>query len=426
MRMVMINNLPWAVGMHWETSPMRRLSRKKLRELAIEKLGNEYDMAAFRPRQHAFGVSGGNPEKFERVRSLAACLDVYSFLGIFMFMDADGNPFWWVFGRQNGLTVGMGDQVFTARDDAVSELNSLRELLDMQEQEIVRCETMEESLAHLASLLMPVNLQALLFRTGMLMPLNITITRRKKRLFLICVSTGITVACIFGINALLENRAHEASVASARLSRLNKEQRDAEVRAHPERYFEQSWMDAPLADAVASQCLPAIIKTPLYSNGWQLDSITCVGGVLSIAWRHQSGADFVRLPAQATLKDARNAVSRHTLDAPQGQRLIRSWQEYPHILTRDYAARQLYQLCQDTGTKLKLTFATPEKSTIADLGIDVIAPWRKGSWELQDIHPSLMGDMAIMQALSRLPGLTLETIHVKDDRWTIKGAIYVK
>jgi hypothetical protein len=424
MRTVMINNLPWAVGMHWETSPMRRLSRKNLRELAIEKLGNEYDMAAFRPRQHAFGVSGGNPEKFERVRSLAACLEVYSFLGVFTLTDVDGNAFWWVFGRQNGLTVGMGDQVFTSHDDAVSELDSLRELLDMQEQEIVRCETMEESLTHLSPLLMPVNLHAWLFRTGMLLPLNITITRRKKRLFLFCVSAGIAVAGIFGIIALLENRAHEASVESARLSRLNKEQRNAEVRAHPERYFKQSWVDAPLADAVASQCLPAIIKTPLYSNGWQLDAITCAGGVLNIAWRHKSGADFVRLPAQATLKDARNAVSRYTLlDAPQGQR---SGQEYPHILTRDYAARHLYQLCQDTGTKLKLTFATPEKSTIADLGIDVIAPWRKGDWELQDIHPSLMRDMGIMQALSRLPGLTLETINVKDDKWTIKGVIYVK
>lgn len=420
MRMVSINDHLWAVGMHWSTSPMRRLSWTELKRRAGE-MGTGYDTVAFRPRQHAFGVSEGL--HCEKARSLAAFLSMPSVLGLFAFEDEAGSAFWWVCGRRDGLNVGMGDQVFDSRDDAVSHLDSLRELLDIHQQDaVVYCETMEDSIKWLAPLLR-VDIKARLLRSGMLVPLT-AVSRKKKRLLIMLTLVAVAAGCIWWAVDVLESRELTALRETDRLARLSKAQRRAELRDHPEKYFEQEWTSAPLAEVSGGRCLVVVGDIPLYSNGWRLESVTCAGGLVNTGWLHQPGADFVNLPAQATLKDARHAVSSRAL--PPLEPGTRQGQEYPRLLTRDYASRHLYQLCQGTGTRLQLSFAAPEKRRIKDLKMDVVAPWRKGKWELRDVPSALLRDLELMRNLSALPGLVMEEIAFKDSVWTIKGAIYAK
>jgi hypothetical protein len=417
MRIVSINDHLWAVGLHWMTSPMRRLSGAELRKRAGE-MGAGYDTVAFRSRQYAFGVSGG--QDVERVRSLAAFLVMPSVLGIFPLRDTAGEPCWWVCGRRDALNVGMGDQVFESRDEAVLHLESLRELLDVQPEAIVECETEEDSLRWLAPLLR-VSLQARLFQSGMLGSLT-AISRRKKRLLIMAAVAAVAALGVWGVVDMFESRERAATMEASRLARLNKTQRRADLRDHPENYFKQAWMTAPLADAVGGRCLAAVKEVPLYSNGWKLEYVTCAGGLLSTGWLHQPGADYVHLPASATLKDDRHAVSSRML--PSLEPGTRQGQEYPRLLTRDYAFRHMHQLRQSTGIRLGWTFVAPEKRRIDETTI--VAPWSKGNWQLQSVPDSLIRDLELMRSLSALPGLVLEEISFKQNAWTIKGVIYAE
>jgi hypothetical protein len=428
MRFVSINNYLWAVGLHWETSPTRRLSGAELKRRAGE-LGAEYDTVAFRPRQYAFGVSGG--QDCGHARSLSAFLNIPSMVGLFTFKDAlSGELFWWVCGRSKNMTVGIGDQVFDSRDAAGAELVSLGNLLDIPldnpDVPVVVRETPEESLRWLAPLLRP-DMAARLSQRGMLVPLG-AVSRRTKHLLAAAAVAAVTAVCVWGVIDMLESIQRTATMEASRLTRLDTAQRRADVRAHPEKYFAQAWTSAPLADVAGGRCLSAVEDTPLYSNGWRMEYVTCAGDALNTGWLYQPGADFVHLPARAKLKDEqppRHAVSSRAL--PPLAPGTRRDQDYSRLLTHEYALRLLHQLRRDAGARsVSLDFAAPEKRRIDDLKADVVAPWRKGKWELKDVPAALMLDLELMRNLSALPGLVLEEISYSGNIWTIKGVIYVE
>ncbi|WP_165072377.1 hypothetical protein, partial [Desulfovibrio sp. ZJ200] len=107
---------------------------------------------------------------------------------------------------------------------------------------------------------------------------------------------------------------------------------------------------------VAEPCMEALLAQPTVANGWQLSEASCSGRAVSVTWAHQSQADFLSLPDQAALKSPQLAVSRLTLAT---DRKARTGQNYPAILTRESAARHLYQITQQAGARLRLTFQKP-------------------------------------------------------------------
>lgn len=421
MRMVIVNKRSWAVGMDWSSTRLEKLSRPELLRKA-RKISPEFDMAAFRPRQYGFGSGGGTPEDWKRTRSLAAFVQLpTSFLGLFTLEDVQGETFWWVFAQQNGLTVGQGDAVYDTQEKAEQQIESLEDLLGNFEQSMI-CLTPTESRAWLEPLL-HVGPAAMLRRRGCLESLETPPVSRRKPLIAAGTALALAATAWWGIGAWLEYRDREAAQASARLARMNREQRRLELTAHPERYFKQEWASVPLAEDTAVPCMQALRAQPTVVNGWLLSEASCGGRAVSVAWEHQPGADFVALPEKAVLdkRSSRRAVSRFTLAS---HTLPRRGQEYPHVLTQDMAARHLYQITQVTGTRLRLTFGPPEKRTIDK--VEIAAPWIKGTWELTDIPSVLLEAPGLPQLLSELPGLTLDAIVFKNDVWTFRGRLYAR
>lgn len=418
MRMVIINKRPWAVGLDWSSTRLDKLSRSRLLEMA-QKIDPAFDMMAVQRRLYGFGSSGGQPEDWKKARSLAAFIQLPpSFLGLFALEDVQGQSFWWVIGRQNGQNVGQGDAVYASRQEAEQELKSLNELLDNSIAEVVTQDKPTRSLAWLEPLL-HVGPGAVLRRRGCLESLQEAPRRVSPTVLGVGLAVGLLIGGGLAFNAWREHQAEQASIESARLARLNKEQRRRELLAHPENYFEQAWAQAPLAVDVAKPCMEALLAQPTVVNGWLLSEASCAGRAVSVTWAHQSQADFLSLPAQARLKSPQLAVSRLTLATG---RKARAGQKYPSLLTRESATRHLYQITQQAGSRLRLTFQKAEKRSIDK--VELSAPWVKGDWTLSAVPGSLLRGNALWRALSALPGLTLERISFKSEDWTLQGNIY--
>lgn len=419
MRMVIINKRPWAVGLDWSSTRMEKLSRPRLLDMA-QKIDPSFDMMAVQRRLYGFGSSGGRPEDWMKARSLAAFIPLPpSFLGLFALQDVRGEAFWWVIGRQNGQNVGQGDAVYATRREAEQELKSLNELLDNSIAEVVILDDPAHSLSWLAPLLR-VGPGAALRRRGRLESLKEAPRHVPSSVLRMGLALGLLIGGGLTFNAWQTHQTEQASLESARLAKLDREQRRRELLAHPENYFEQTWTQAPPAMDVAVPCMQALLAQPTVANGWLLSEASCTGRAVSVTWAHQRQADYLSLPRNATLKSPQLAVSRMTLTTA---RKARVGQRYPHILTREGATLHLYQITQQVGARLRLTFQKPEKRSIDK--VELSAPWIKGEWTLSAVPGSLLRD-ALWSALSAVPGLTLDRVSFKNEAWALQGNIYAK
>lgn len=421
MRLVIIQNQPWAVGMHWSRMQLQKASRAKLAQKA-RKLNANYDLMASRQRQYGFGSSDGTPELWTKARSLAAYIQLpatSSIIGLFTLQDAMGETFWWVFARENGRNIGLGDQVFTSQAAAEEEIHSLKELLGDTAPDSISCTTFEASLEWLSPFTR-VGLAAKLQRKGCLESID---QPRSTPLRTWAIAVGLCCAASYGVSFWLDYRAEQHALEDARMSQLHKEARKNDLLADPAKHFTQAWLQKPLADQVAALCVNNMRALPAVANGWLLDTVTCQEGrSLQISWKHEGNADYVALPSKANLQSSKAAVSREPLGITT--RAPRVFQDHSRLLTQEMATRHLFQLCQLTGTKLRLSFKAPEKRTIDK--VEIVAPWVQGTWELSELPGILLEEPSLSQLLAELPGLTLETITMKNDEWSFKGHIYAK
>lgn len=422
MRLVTVNGRPWAVGFQWGVfTSAHRISRSGLLKRA-QKMDAAYDMAALRQDQCGFASSEGSPEKFDKARSLAAFVRLPMLLGLFPLEDVSGDRFWWVFCRRDSMVVGMGDQVFATRDDAESHLKVLRGLLNIEDPDIVICSTVEKSLQWLTPLLR-VDIMALLRRRGRIIALTVPVSRRKKRMLLYVALVAILAGGLWGTTLWHERETEKAMLESARMARLNKDAHRSGLLKRPESHFKQTWVDAPLATDVAESCLSAMFGLPVMSRGWRMTEAACAGKSVAVTWDLQWGANFLELPQGGSLKSSKSAVSR--LPARGSATGRRTGQAYPNLLSQEMATRYLYQLTQQYGARLRLTFGVPEKRVVDD--VTITAPWVKADWHLDAVSVAYLKDAKFWRSLARLPGFTLERIVLKKhDSWSLHGNIFAR
>lgn len=421
MRFVVIQSRLWAVGIHWSRVQLHKVSRQKLVQKA-RKLNTLYDLMVSRHGQYGFGSSDGNAEQWVNARSLAAYVQLpttSSIIGLFAMQDGFGDPFWWVFAREHGRNIGLGDQVFTTQAEAEAEIRSLQELLGETAPDCITCTTHEESLEWLAPFTR-VSLVSSLQGKGRLELID---HPRSNYLRNWGIVLGLCCIIAYGTNFWFDHKADQRALEAARISKTQQETRKNDLLAEPAKHFAQSWLQKPLADNVATVCLDSMRELPLVANGWLLEAVSCQEGrTLQISWKHEGVADYVALPASARLQSTKLATSHlsiGTIKYPP-----RLFQDHSRLLTQELSTRHLFQLCQMTGTKLRLSFKPPEKRTVDK--VEITAPWVQGTWELSEISGVLLETPTLPQLLAELPGLTLESISVKNDEWAFKGHIYVK
>ena len=418
MRRLLIGKALFAVGLQWGLGNSR-LTLADLRQEA-KRVDPDFDMLAFRQRQHGFGAApDGNVHGWRNVRALAASVQVPSpsFLGLFRLEDADGDPIWWMFAMSQSLIVGMGDRVFTSRQDAEAAILSLRGLMDTDFDDRIVCATLEESLAWLTPLLDSwVRARLSSRRSPFLAPLYPQPERRKTLL----LAAGLMAGVIGGgyvVKIILEHRREQKRAEAQRLAQLNKEQQRRELQAHPGKVFAQPWLTAPDAGASLRQTLSAMLSLPTVVNGWELEDVQWDASNLVVSWGFRPGASYVHLPKAARVDSPQKCTSRLPFPAVR-----RSPSSVPALLSREDCSQRFYQSVQAIGCRLKLSFNPPEKRIVDN--VEMVAPWSAGQWELYSIPAAVIADASFPETFTNMPGMILNYIELSKDVWSMKGAIY--
>jgi len=416
MRQITINNNLFAVGFQWASSKM--LNLQQIRQEA-KKQDPAFDVVAFRQRQYGYAVSDGHPEAWLGVRSLAASMRMpaTSFLGLFCLHDSDGE-FWWVCAFSHGIILGMGDQVFSNREDAEKWILSLRGLLDCEFDEKIICNSVDDSLKWLSPFIKYGVFGRISGRAnGYLISLYRTEKQRKKIILLLFCGIVILI-CIIFIKKFLDHQAGKRAMEAARIAIINKEKRKKEILSNPEQYFEKKWLSVqPFKKSIICG-LNAMLALPMFESGWALERAIYDGKTITINWNYTPEADFIHLPQNSKIESPTKIISHiATIGIKTTNR------DDISLLNRDQCTRLLYHGVQTLGAHLKLNMNPPEKKKIDD--IEISSPWMRWQWELTGIPAAAIIDKLFPETITQLPSITLESIIFEKNTWTMKGAVYV-
>ena len=414
MRLVEMNRRLWAVGLKWyQIPPQKRITLSTLRKEAETMTGGDApDVVALRPRQYGLGMAG-TWEAWKKAVPLAGGVvrPGVNFLGVFRLRDTLGESFWWVIAVRQGLISAHADCICESREEADKAVLELKDLLGEFDEE-QDCDSPEASLAWLEPV---VKYHA----KARLHALRVPPSYWRNRL-LAAGGIALVIAGAFAGNAYIRHMEEQRRQISLTLSRQMEQQRRDYMEAHPEEQFVQPWRTSPPVTELAAFCGEKLLELPTAASGWKLDRAVCSASMLTVEWRFQPGADFLRLPPHASLESTTKAVSsirqRASFSSREGE-------AHTLLLSQNEIRGRLYQLTQNMGAVLNnFQFDKPEQKIVEK--ITVIAPWQKGKWELKSIPASLFLDDSLGGALS-LPGLILREIEFSSSEgWTMRGDVY--
>ena len=432
MERLSLNGTPFAVGLHWQPPVKRRfLSRKALIDMA-DSLDADYDVSTIRRcsdgLQAGFGTVGDDWREYAKTPALCTCLDVpQSFLGLFSLRNVDGSLIWWLHLRLDGVIAEPGDKIFSTGEEAAKWLHAMQTASGIEpetfDSPMQSAEWLSEHLHY-----RPVDKWVL--SKGQITSLNRIASRSTVRAF--AVTSALLIVCV-GAGIAWSHYREQAAQAKAQAERQERLQRKAEMEQYPERFFSPDWQHRPLATDFAGMCLPAMMRVPLSENGWQFNSVTCNGKTVAVAWGHEGGADFTRLPEGARLDEKDMRIARSSTPLPSSIRVVRPdgpGSDYRLLLSRDEVMGLLAEITQSTGTKLSAPNFQAAKSRTIDK-VTIHAPWREAAWELSEVPDLLLeaapgeDGVSLFAMLSEIPGLAIDTITYQDG-WRIKGKVYAR
>lgn len=415
MRTVQIADKSYAVGLWWQVRPggpaKKKIMLKLARETAAGFASDQYNCVAI--RQHQYGLGAMQLRRAQDIFPgnlvpLAAALrplgNQDAFLGIFCLTEG----LWWVCGIVRGIIAADGDAIFSTEEEARAAASSLRMLIeDVGIVEVVHTSP-EASREYLAPLLWP---------EPSLVPLHDTNRRQRlSRLGMVGVVLLAVSAVAYWVYEEYQVREQSRLIAQQAIA---KDAQRKDQLAHPERYFKKNWLSAPSILDAGKQCSELILSLPLVSNAWMLEEATCSPAEnLMVTWAHAKGASFVEPPAGAEITSPQRAMERRTLPRLPPRLSNRS------LLTKNDATAVLYQITQNTGSQVTLSWEAPEQFRI-DNKTSVTAPWQRGNFEFKNLPAQTALGPDLFGALS-LPGVmfTSVTLHTQNSTWTIKGSIY--
>lgn len=403
MKIVRINDKPYAVGLWWQLAKSKKTSRKTILQAArtSAKEFQEKSYASVAITKEQFGLAEGMCTT--RPLALAASIKLkmqisQGFIGVFRFTEG-----WWVCGI-SATIAAEGDVFFSTEEEAKVHARFLGDLFSSKEE--VFCATQEESEAFLAPLL---------FHGSIVEPLYPGIAAYTRYLHRIGIALGVLVF-IFGVKLAWDTWADESAKEKAERLMQSKEAREQRITANIDRYFPALWKQSPSVMAVQSQCMDVLFALPLFEHGWKQESVLCTPNKLTVHWKYQSGATFTKLPHHATITTANNAVSHINLP------VLPKRSSQKKLLSAKEITSLFYEVTRQLHCHLKsLAFAKPETKTIE--GIRISASFQKGTWQLDAIPSALVRNVAF-DFLSQVPGLTITSIEYNNAQWTLKGDVY--
>jgi hypothetical protein len=412
---VNVGRRPYAVGLYWENSPTGRVAQ--VAKEAAGAPGQQAEFYAVRGsdktgRVPQFGLGQENAGHKIGMPAFAACL-----------ANQQGGSWAGAFRLREGVVITVvrddlivpdGDQLYLdegeARDRLLQELGfgGVQRVFAPEAWAIPGADSMPLSL--LLDERRDVRLQAVKI------PKNVLI-----------VAGGIVALVIAGIVIFLYLQAQQEAAERARDDALRRAQQAAQrlmpsqLQGQQAEYPppERKWENAPLPLDVIAACQRGLAQVPVEVVGWNLASLKCVGGSLSLMWQRTKG--FSRPPSKAMVNDAGTNASL-TIALPNVA--LRGHQDLtdPMEITRRYLAENW----PGTIARMADDPLPPPPPNFKGNWTPPPPPWVKRSFTVA--VSVLPGSTALF--FGDLPGVVINTMSYNTggastgSSWTIEGTIY--
>ncbi len=418
MKLIEINKITYALGIEW------RLRYNQKAKDIVKSAPSDFDCYVLSEKQVGYLVTNKNP-RYLKSLSLVASLKIpeKSFLGIFMLKDIHGEIFYSLICFHNGYVVGLGDSIFATKEEAESKIPSIQDLLNSKIENIVKFDTLHDSLFFLQDRLP----KKTLFPKHQIKALYKSKSSNIK-LGVLAVSIVAIPMTYFAVTNFLEYRTQQNIIKERALFLQSKEEKKLELQNNAENIFPQSWKNQYQPVDSFRICQNAMFELPIVENNWLIHQVVCNGKAVNTTWAWQNQADYINLPFDGNLKGTKEVTSKHVLnkiDIDKAQKIESSHSEF---LTKNDITKLLYQLTQDMGTSLKLKFDDVSTRYYEDLELTISAPWRRGKFTLEPVPASLLLNDSLFKHLQSLPSLYIT--EIKYDHallaWSIQGEFYVQ
>lgn len=410
MTLIQINKKLYALGFSWHS-----ITGKK----QVPQSATEYFDVVTMNAMKQFGVMKTNKnEQFLNASCLATSIMLPEpFIGTFKLLDTEGKEIYWLFAKDKDTVSGLGDIVCNSKEKLDTALAELKAFSAASIEPIV-FDTVNESTAFLVNQLKTKKF----LNKSKIYPLYKSKKQSKQ------IKIGLTAG--FAVLGLFFGAMHYSDIQSlkelqeaALFSKQSMENKILEIRNNSHKYFPMEWKKNNYPLDVYHACKPVLFSLPINSNGWKLNKGICTSKEVKSFWKHEKQASFINLPFNGELSSPQEAVAKHEINEIA---LVQNAVAHTSLLAQEEASKLLYQLTQNMGANLSLSFDKKDVKEFKDLKFSIQAPFARAAFEWKSVPSNLILSDSLFQALNSIPSLSVTAIEYSNEQWGIKGDLYVK
>lgn len=407
-RLVLLNKKLYAVGFLWHSIT----SKKQIPQVSTE----YFDVFTVNGKQQ-FGVTLTNKnEHFLNASCLTTAMDFQEpFLGVFKLHDVENKEFYWLFARDKESI--FGDFVCFSKEELQKKIDIIKSF-SSRGTEPIFFNTADESTAFIKDQLKTRKF----LNKSRIYPLYRS--KKQSKLIKIILAAGfVSIVFVYGIMRYLDIRSLEQLQEAALFSKQSMENKIADIRNNSQKYFPMDWKKNNYPLDVYRVCKPVLFSLPVNEFGWALEKGICTPKQVTSYWKHEKQASFINLPFQGELTKPQEVVARHEIPEIK---LVQDDVLHTTLLSQEEATKLMYQLTQNMGANLTLTFDKKEVKEFKDLKFSIQAPFIKAKYEWKFVPANLIISDSLFQVLNSIPSLSVQTIEYSNGQWSVKGDLYVQ
>lgn len=410
-RLVLVNKKLYAVGFSWHSIA----SKKQLPSTSTE----YFDVITLNGKQQFGTALTDKNEQFLNASCLATAMDFPEpFFGVFKLVDAiENKEIYWLFAKDKENILGLGDFVCHSQEELQKTIETIKSF-SAKGIEPIFFDTVEESVDFLSKQLKTKKF----FNNSKIHPLYRSKKQSKQLKAVIAVSL-VFIGLTFGLMRYLDIRSLEQLQEAALFSKQSMENKIADIRKNSQKYFPMNWKKNNYPLDVYNVCKPVLFSLPVNEFGWALEKGVCTPKEATSYWKHEKQASFINLPFNGELTKPQEVTAKHEIAEIK---LVQSDVLHTQLLHQEEATKLMYQLTQNMGANLTLTFDKKDIKEFKELKFSIQAPFCKAKYEWKSVPSNLILSDSLFHALNSIPSLSVQAIEYNNGQWSVKGDLYVQ
>ena len=430
MQRIVVDKKSWAVGFWWQKQ--EKTLRKQVNEMSKQTLAPEqqpYNVYVTLDGLVGIGRSE-DPRRDSRTPSLAAAFSrIYgnegNVLAILRFDDGTA----WLFALKDGWILSPGDQ-FGPKDELQSWISRFKQSKEWHN--VIETngtdeslETLRQHISQLRKRLPTVQSVSSNIVADILFPY---LRAHPKRITGTVLVVALGIGGIYGVQkymAYQDRQARLQRIEEKRQEMLEKKRESRRSLAELKRvYFPPHWEKAPEQYDALTGCYSRASKVSFFSQGWEIKSVACSPGQITVTRSRAEEGSFTVLPSGAEFQIQSPNTAIQSMQYSVSER-----DKARSLVGRKRVSANIYELARRLQSSVKLSWARPEPKKVKkkhlkynpSLPKELQSPYWRGEWTLKDVPEKFLRDP---EALRSIPGLVVRELKSNKKTWKLKGEVY--